>query len=167
MDRQARIAADGLTEEPLEFYYPQEAYGFMSNFSAHPVVMLHPFTGRLAEYKTTEHRFQAMKATTLEDHELVRVASRASDTKDAGRQIYLRDGWGQNYGDLCWFVMVEALMAKVDQHPKLLKILLDTGTRAIWEDSPTDDIWGIRYQDNYSGKNLLGRAWMYVRSVHS
>lgn len=37
--------------------------------------------------------------------------------------------------------------------------------RRIYEDSPTDDIWGWRFQQSYTGKNLLGRCWMDVREV--
>jgi ribA/ribD-fused uncharacterized protein len=167
VNRQEREERDNLTEKPVTFYHPNETpYGFMSNFSLHPVKMVNPWTGRMEEYATTEHRFQAMKAATEDDHFAVLMTASPGEAKNVGREVLLRDGWGENYGSLCWYVMVESLFAKVEQHPKFLSPLQATGYRAIWEDSPTDDIWGIRYEQDYRGKNLLGRSWMYVRNTY-
>lgn len=53
------------------------------------------------------------------------------------------------------------------QYPNIKKALLaeEIRNKAIWEDSPTDDIWGIRHGPNYLGKNLLGKAWMNARGI--
>lgn len=166
MDRAARIHADGLSEDPVEFYRPWDTYGEFSNFDEeHPMVMLHPFRREMVEHRSGEHRFQAMKATCEKDYDLIVAARKPLDAKHAGRAVKLRPGWGEGYGDLCWFVMTETLIAKTVQHRDVCELLLSTGARAIWESSPIDSLWGIRSGDDRSGKNLLGRSWMYVRSI--
>lgn len=168
MTREERLKADGYEGvEPVEFYSARDEYGAFSNFSPHPVVMINPWTGRYQRYSTIEHRFQAMKATNLRDHGWVVEAPSSGDAKLRGGPggISLREGWGSSYGDLCWYVMHEAVLAKAMQHPKIAELLLSTGDRPIWEDSPVDDIWGIRYEQSYTGKNLLGECWMDVRNL--
>lgn len=166
MNREERLAADGYTGiEPVLFYSPPDPNGWMSNFSKHSIYAWDPFSLRLVEYPTGEHRFQAMKATNAEDHDYVLAASTAGKAKSRGREIMLREGWGNKYGDLCCYVMFETVLMKAVQHEHIMHMLLRTAGRPIYEDSPTDDIWGWRYQSNHTGKNLLGRCWMDVRAV--
>lgn len=154
-----RAASDGFGDQlPFTFFGD-----WPSNFSRHPVVLPCPFTGVRTTYPTGEHRFQAMKATTLADHDAVLYEPHPSKAKDRGRSILLRDGWGSNYGDLCWYVMTEVTTAKAVQHVAVAQALLATGGRPIYEDSPTDDIWGVRSGATFDGKNLLGRSWMWTR----
>lgn len=161
-----RKESEGIDHEPIKFYSPSKPYGWMRNYSKHPVLMLNPLAPHrslaMLEYPTTEHRFQAMKAKDYNAHLYVATAPTADQSKKRGHEIDLRDGWGENYGDLCWFVMVEALTTKLYQN-SLSEKLLQTGKAQIWEDSPVDDVWGIRFRGDYCGKNLLGRAWMQVR----
>jgi ribA/ribD-fused uncharacterized protein len=163
MTREDRLIKDGVTD-PVLFYSPKDANGCGSNFSKHGVKLLHPFTGELALYATGEHRYQAMKATHYLAHELIRTAASPSLAKKFGGTTDLRFGWGNNYGDLCWYVMMEVITAKTLQHSMVRNWLKQTGSRAIYEDSVTDDIWGWRYHQSYTGKNLLGRCWMQVRT---
>ena len=167
MERTERLAIDGYGPdvEPVLFYDARDEWGVFSNFSRHPVVMPHPFTGKTVGYLTAEHRFQAMKATNREAHDYVAAAAGPGDSKHKGREILLRDGWGGNYGDLCWYVMFEVVLAKAFQHDEMMDALMLTGTRPIYEDSPVDDIWGWRFRNDYRGKNLLGRVLMQVRDV--
>jgi ribA/ribD-fused uncharacterized protein len=167
MNKEERMRQDGITEEPLCFYYPTDEHGYMSNFSPHTVMAHHPFTGELVCYQTSEHRFQAMKAMTKNDHDYVLQSADPGTSKTRGREIELRPGWGDKYGDLCWYVMFETVLAKFSQHKKIRNRLLETGGRAIWEDSPRDDIWGIRHARDYRGKNLLGYVLMDVRAILS
>lgn len=163
-----RIKADGYEgAEPVMFFG-----GPFSNFSAHGVVLPNPWTGRMVRYPTGEHRFQAMKATTKSHHDFVLAKGHPSKAKEAGRSINLRDGWGSDYGDLCWYVMVETVVAKAMQHADVMRALTETMGRPIYEDSPTDAIWGVRTAPetgtgpgDFRGKNLLGRAWMRARTV--
>lgn len=161
-----RVEADGwMGCEPILFYSHHDEFGWMSNFSRHQVVLLNPFTNKFVIYPTTEHRYQAMKAIDLEDHDWVNDAKNPTDAKDRGRHIDLRPGWGNDYADLCWYVMMECLYAKVRDNHGLYQNLYGTMGHPLYEDSPTDDIWGVRYMTNYSGKNLLGRCWMEVRGT--
>jgi ribA/ribD-fused uncharacterized protein len=164
-----RMKQDGLTEPPIEFYGGKKSdpYGYMSNFSPYALWLPHPFAAPgepAVRYRTGEHRFQAMKARNESDHDYVNLAISPGDAKARGREINLRDGWDSSHNEtLAYYVMVEVVWAKAMAHSEILHSLLKTGGRSIWEDSPTDDIWGIRYRDDYRGKNLLGKAWMQVR----
>lgn len=57
-------------------------------------------------------------------------------------------------------IMEEILRAKLAQHEKLGKLLVESGTRTIIENSPTDSFWGIA---DGSGQNILGKLWMKLR----
>lgn len=160
MNREERLALDGC-DNPVLFYRPSDAWGCFSNFSRHVVVLPHPFLNYAVTYATSEHRYQAMKATTVEDHDFVAAAYSAAEAKDRGRRIALRASWdfGTSYE-----VMVEAVAAKTAQHAAVGRALRETGDRMIYEDSPVDDIWGWRFHESYTGENLLGKALMEVRS---
>lgn len=165
MDLRERLALDGYEDcEPIFFYHPSDKYGWASNFSKHEIVLPSPFTFELTSYRTGEHRYQAMKATSVEDHDYIAGASNPTKAKSRGREILLRDAWGDSYGDLCYLVMLEVILTKVSQHNVIRRNLSKISTlQPIYEDSPTDDIWGIRCAQDYRGKNLLGRCWMQVR----
>jgi ribA/ribD-fused uncharacterized protein len=162
MNRRERLKSDGETH-PILFYKAQNDWGAFSNFSDHSVILQHPFTGAWMEYPTGEHRYQAMKADNHEDHDYVIEVDNAGAAQRRGHQVSLRKGWGDDKFDLCWYVMLEVIEAKYIQHYDIRQILDFTHDRHIYEDSPTDDIWGWRYQYNYEGKNLLGECWMITR----
>lgn len=167
MNEQERIEQDQLTEPPIKFYGKNCEHNYFSNFSPDGLYLPHPFAQlneKLIYYKTGEHRFQAMKARNESDHDYVNLGSRPVDAKDRGRSIELRDGWDSPHNQpLSFYVMCEVVWAKAMEHEHIMKALLETGTRAIWEDSPVDDVWGIRYRGDYRGRNLLGKAWMQLR----
>lgn len=166
MNLQERIVADGYEgEEPILFYHPKDEFGFFSNFSRHSVPCRNPWTDKPQMYRTGEHRYQAMKAMSENNHDWVALAPGAFEAKERGgpRGIELRAGWGESYGDLCYYVMLELCTAKAHQYDHIFNALDNSGDRPIYEDSPTDDIWGVRFQQDYRGKNLLGRCWMQVR----
>jgi ribA/ribD-fused uncharacterized protein len=79
--------------------------------------------------------------------------------------INIRPDWGDSYHDLCYYVMFEVVLAKTLQNGEMQDALVDTEDRPIYEDSPTDDIWGWRHGDDHRGKNLLGQCLMEVRSL--
>lgn len=57
-------------------------------------------------------------------------------------------------------VMEEILRAKLAQHEKVKKLLIESGTREIIENSPADTFWGIA---DGSGENRMGKLWMKLR----
>jgi predicted NAD-dependent protein-ADP-ribosyltransferase YbiA (DUF1768 family) len=106
-----------------------------------------------------------MKAEGINDHEAIRLQPSAFRAKRMGREITLRSGWGNSYGDLCWYVMMETVLAKAIQQPEVAEALIETEDARIYEDAPSDNIWGWRKANNYNGKNLLGLAWMQARDI--
>jgi ribA/ribD-fused uncharacterized protein len=172
MKREERLQKDGLLGDDgignyIAFYNQEDAWGVFSNFSEHGIWLPHPhlFTNEIVWYRTGEHRFQAMKATNEKDHEYIRLQPNSYKAKKAGREIELRPGWGNDYGDLCWYAMAELIMGKALQVPPAAEALVACSGLHIYEDAPRDDIWGWRKLNSYHGKNLLGRAWMQTRDI--
>lgn len=163
MTREERLKKDGFEGVEPVLFYRSTTKG--SNFSPHAVRLIDPWTGKPRVYKTGEHRYQAMKSIDQAGHDYVCAAPTPMESKNRGRSVLLRTDWGDTYGTFAWYVMFEVVMAKTLQHKDVSSWLSRTGDRPIYEDSPTDDIWGWRFQDNHSGKNLLGRCWMQVRGV--
>lgn len=163
MTRAERLARDGVVGEPVLFYRPDDPWGVFSNFSNHPIVLPSPWTLEPVVYKWSEVRFQALKATSQEDHDHVVASDSAYESKMRGRAIKLRDDWGDTRNAFCWYVMLEAIVAKATQHQEMFDALIATGNRWIYEDSQKDDIWGWRYHADHRGKNLLGEAVMQTR----
>lgn len=58
-------------------------------------------------------------------------------------------------------VMEEILRTKLAQHEKVREVLLETGNKQIYENSPTDEFWGVGESGN--GQNHLGKLWMKLR----
>jgi ribA/ribD-fused uncharacterized protein len=113
-----------------------------------------------AQYRTVEHFYQASKAQSYEDHENVRAAPDPYEAKHRGRQVAMRPDWDE----VRYTYMLIGLRAKFEDEG-LRGFLLGTGDRYIAEDSPTDDVWGIRdKQGGLTGQNLLGEALMEVRA---
>lgn len=159
-------------EGPLYFYG-----GPFSNFATSPferepmrigdvryeeLDALHP-----VHFATTEHWFAAHKAKGWVNFLRIAHAPDPSAAKAMGRPpLPLRPDWEQ----IKYPVMVEGLREKF-KIASYRAVLLETGSRPIAEDSPTDTEWGIaNYVDGYggvpeyTGKNLLGLALMQVRA---
>jgi len=121
-------------------------------------------------YPTNEHWFQAMK--TLNQKERVQISH--ADTPGIARKmgspngykgfkIKLRADWKLIYFD----VMLYGLRKKFSRHLEIAKKLIATYPKYLVEENWWhDNIWGnCRCKDckNITGKNLLGKALMYIR----
>lgn len=137
----------------IKFYKLRDPYGCFSNFSKHPITVNNKV------YATTEHYFQAMKFLTEELQENVRVQETPRKARNVGVSTKgLRPDWESvKYG-----IMVETLRYKVSQNEDVKKSLLETGEEELVENTTDDYTWGCG--TNGDGKNLLGKAWMEVRS---
>ena len=135
----------------INFWRTTGEYGFMSNFSKHPIEI----DGK--RYETTEHYYQAMKATNEDDHERVRKAKGPKKCKDLAQTIDLRSDWE----DIKYEIMKNALRAKVARYEFMKESLLESGDQEIAEASPYDYIWGTGKDG--TGQNLLGKSWMEIR----
>lgn len=107
-------------------------------------------------YATVEHWFQACKARTEAEHDIVRRAPSAMKAKQLGRRLELRRDWDSVRVE----VMRRGLEAKFSQHAELRELLLSTGSQAIHEDARHDFIWGW---GRGAGRDLLGKLLMEVR----
>lgn len=73
--------------------------------------------------------------------------------------VALRSDWEQVKID----VMKKAVFAKFSGNQNLKTLLLNTGNRNIYENSPFDDFWGIGRNKN--GNNILGKILMETRNI--
>ncbi len=120
------------------FYFENEInsfrgeYGWMSNF--HKCECW--WDDKL--YPSSEHLYQAFKATNDKDRELVRKHP-FDGLKTFARQIKMRDDWDEVKYDM----MANALMSKFDNNPDLKAKLVATGDVRIVEGNDwCDNYWG-------------------------
>lgn len=138
----------------INFYKLKDPYGCFSNFSRHPIMI----DGKT--WPTTEHYFQAMKFLDPILQEEIRNAPTPRMAADMGRDRSkpLRKDWE----DVKDSVMALAVLTKFEQYEELKNILLSTGDATIAEHTTNDSYWGDG--GDGSGKNMLGRILMAVRS---
>ncbi len=144
-----------LSSDPA-FFYPKEYYIF-DNFSSFQV----KYDGYL--WPTSEHAFQAkqFKESAPEVYKQIKEARSAHDAQKIAFENKSKSNsdWEKNKE----FVMKEILICKVEQHPYVLKKLLESGNREIIEDSWRDNEWG--WGENKNGDNKLGKLWMEIRDI--
>lgn len=139
------------------FFYPKEFYVF-DNFTAFQV----EYDGYL--YPTSEHAYQAamFKGVAEKIMEEIKKAKSSHDAQKIAQKN--REKRIQNWDDIKTNIMKEILKCKIEQHPYVLKKLLESGNREIIEDSWRDAEWG--WGENKDGKNLLGKIWMELRKEY-
>jgi ribA/ribD-fused uncharacterized protein len=129
-------------------------YECFSNFSAHPV----------GQYATSEHAFQAKKATNERDHDYVASALTPASAKWRGRRIQLRDDWNEVKDP----EMLQVVLDKFLEHKDIGDILIGTGKATIIEGNyHGDDYWGMirNEKGDWTGQNVLGKTLMLVREI--
>mmetsp|Transcript_14781 Transcript_14781/g.29925 ORF Transcript_14781/g.29925 Transcript_14781/m.29925 type:complete len:448 (-) Transcript_14781:286-1629(-) len=157
---EAETATEGShrrVQHDIHFYHRHEPYYEFTNFAAYEIVV----DGK--RYPTSEHYFQAQKypnAPQLADQ--VRCAATPRDafnlTRRADFVCQQDSGWAAVKDD----VMLRALRAKFDQHPRLARRLLETGTRRLVEHTSNDSYWGDGGDGR--GRNMLGQLLERVRA---
>jgi ribA/ribD-fused uncharacterized protein len=135
------------------FFYEQDHY-YLSNFSAFKV----GFCGRW--FDTAEQAYHFQRFASVKDQNNIIDAKSAHDAfryaqDNKARQI---DGWDE----LKVPIMRDILRAKARQHEYVRRKLLQTGDRALIENSWRDAYWG--WGENRDGLNMLGKLWMEVRA---
>lgn len=140
------------------FFYPKEYYVF-DNFSSFQV----EWHGVL--WPTSEHAFQAagFEVSAPDIYEQIRVARSAHDAQKIAHEnkSKLSADWESSKID----IMKDILRHKIDQHPYVLKKLLQSGSREIIEDSWRDREWG--WGEDKKGENKLGKIWMELRKEYT
>lgn len=139
--------------EAIQFYSVNGAYGCFSNFSPHPVVI----DG--VTYPTTEHYFQSQKFLDPKIQRRIITASTPMQAAQLGRRrdFPLRKNW-ESCKDA---IMLQAVRAKVAQHPEVKEALLSTGNAPLIEHTANDSYWADG--GNGTGKNRLGKILVQVR----
>jgi ribA/ribD-fused uncharacterized protein len=129
-------------------------YECFSNFSAHTV----------GQYATSEHAFQAKKATNKRDHDYIASAMSPRSAKWRGRQIKLCDDWDEKKDP----EMLQIVLDKFLEHRDIADILISTDDAILIEGNYHGDAyWGmVRDSDGkWTGKNVLGVALMVARDI--
>jgi ribA/ribD-fused uncharacterized protein len=134
------------------FFYEHEFYVF-SNFSS----FMLEWKGKL--WPTSEHAYHSEK---FEDESMKEEIRNARSAHAALKYAEAnKDKRKENWDEIKLQVMKEILHAKVEQHPYVLKKLLESGDRELIEDSWRDSYWG--WGPDKDGENHLGKLWMEVR----
>jgi N-glycosidase YbiA len=137
----------------VDFWTPKGKYGFLSNFYRATTTI------NGVEYPTNEHFFQSQKFVGKPEEQYIIALPTPADTAKEGkrRDFPLRSDWEEVKEE----VMLQGLIAKFEQHPELLKRLMDTKGSLLRETSPYDSYWGTGR--NMNGKNRLGFLLEKVR----
>jgi len=137
--------------------YFREKYFPFSNFSNHRVY----YGGN--EYATSEHAFQAAKATNETDRAYVAAATSPTKAKRRGREIACRSDWDEVKDT----IMLHIVYLKVLQNEDVRLLLLGTGEEELIEGNWwKDDYWGkVKRNGKWEGRNVLGRTFMLVRDI--
>ena len=139
--------------EIIRFYGTRDEYGIFSNFAAYPIVL------KGKTWPTSEHYFQAQKFAGTEHEESIRKSASPmiAARKGRDRKKPLRKDW-EKVKDA---VMLEAVRAKITQHPELRARLLSTGDARLVEHTERDAYWADGGDGR--GRNRLGEILMQVR----
>ncbi len=126
---------------------------FLSNFHVAPIV----HNGIV--YPSTEHFYQAQKATSFVEREKIANAETPKEAKRLGALVKIdKQQWDAKKDA----VMLKALRLKFSQHEDLAKKLLETGNVQLVEWAPWGDTyWGV--DKEYIGQNKLGVLLMKIR----
>lgn len=135
-----------------------------------------PFKDEVGQlYYTSEQYFMAQKAIVFNDSKILNQILQKREPLACKRLGKLVNNFSVPIWDQQKYqIMVKACTLKFSQNSKLLKDLLNTGSKTLVEASPYDTIWGIglKWDDervldpnNWRGQNLLGKALMDVREI--
>jgi ribA/ribD-fused uncharacterized protein len=138
-------------EKPIYFCEPE--YYPLSNFSAFTLL----WKGRL--WPTSEHAYQAEKFSSEEVLQKLQSARSVDEAYEIAQKhaSERRPDWEEVKMD----IMKQLFIAKTAQHPKIKRLLLESGERELIKDSPLDNFWG--WGPGKNGKNMMGKLWMEVR----
>lgn len=141
------------TKDAIYFYTP--IFYALDNFSAHIVEIW----GK--KFQTSEHAYQWKKFG--DSNPEIADAIFAATSPNAVKKISdaHKSDVSSEFHAIKIKIMEEILRAKADQHEKVRKLLKESGTKTIVENSPIDSFWGVGPDGN--GENALGKLWMKIR----
>lgn len=124
-------------------------YFFLSNFYRKS------FLWNYRRWKTAEHAFQAAKALSDEDRELIRKSKHPMEARRLGQRVHIRPDW-----DLVKLNVLKSILEAKFSDPNLKRRLLKTGDKYIGEENFSDSYYGLV---DGQGKNHLGKILMQLR----
>lgn len=135
----------------IKFYRLRDPFGCFGNY----------YKARMYIYgrwwNWNEAPYQSAKTFIQAEKDKIWEATKANDSRLLGQEVTMRPDWDQVKRS----VMKECCLAKFLQHPDLRKLLMETGTEELMEDSPVDWYWGIGKDG--TGQNVLGQVLMEIR----
>lgn len=159
-----------MADNYIFFWKEDEDNGDFSNWSEHSI------ESNGVKFLTLEHYLMYSKAKLFGDDEIAEKIIKTKNplyVKRLGRIV-------KNFNESIWAanryqIMETGIKMKVEQNDDIKQLLLSTGSKIIVEASPYDTIWGIGmskkntnaiYEEKWKGLNLLGKAWMKIRSEY-
>lgn len=140
-------------DDQILFYNEWDPYGELCNYYVRPMVV----DG--VTWQAVEHYYQAQKTLDPIMQRRILDAATPADAKALGNspECIVRADWDT------WKLMAmrKALFCKFTQHEDLYRLLLNTGTKVLHENSPVDYYWGIG--ENGKGLSMLGKQLMALR----
>lgn len=126
-------------------------------------------------YNCAEQYMMYQKAILFNDIESANKIMNSSNPREHKNIGRLVKGYDQEIWDNHKLIFVcDGNILKFSQHQDLKNKLINTTPKILVEASPTDCIWGVGLSENddkiideinWRGKNLLGKALMFVREV--
>jgi ribA/ribD-fused uncharacterized protein len=138
----------------IYFYEPEDEYGWLANFSDHPITI------KAIYYKTVEHYFQSQKFTNNDIKNQVIRSINAEQAKLIAKEN--KDKRVGNWADIKEQVMARGIYAKFTQYEDLKLKLIQTGNKIIVEKTIDDYYWGCGLNNN--GLNRMGVLLMKLRN---
>lgn len=136
--------------------------GWLGNMSPHPI----EYEGKT--WRTTEALFQSLRFNDQDIIEGIRLEKSPMGAKfKAKANKSNMKVMPQSKEDICNMMM--CLRLKIDQHPDLKRMLLDTGDSHIIEDCSSRKrgsglFWGAALvEGEWIGENRLGKMWESIR----
>lgn len=138
----------------------KDSNGWMGNMSPYPL----EYEGQT--WRTAEALFQALRHKNTDVKDVIRSQTSPMAAKLVAKR-YDPDVEPLSSNDVDNMEMV--LRLKLEQHPELIQLLIDTGDELIVEDCTKRQrgsglFWGAALKDGkWEGTNTLGKLWMRLR----
>jgi ribA/ribD-fused uncharacterized protein len=138
--------------EPINFV--ENAFMYLSPFSAHEIVV----DGVIC--KTVEHGYHALRLVPGSEREEVLKTGSPMEAWRVG-QKFKNNPALQIEGYDKFALMEQLCRLKLEQHPDIRTVLLESKNRELQKVFATDYYWGTGADG--TGENQLGKIWMKLR----
>lgn len=144
------IDYDPNSKDPINFI--ETRFHDLSPFSAHEVEV----DGVV--YKTAEHAYQALRVQPDARKPIIEAKSPMGAWRE-GQKCKENNQMLPDYDK--YALMEKIFRAKLEQHPDVVAVLKETGSRELLKVYDTDYDWGTGADG--TGENNMGKLWMKLR----